>query len=359
MKYSKTFTMFLGLLCVVALTASHGLAGLVLGSAALFVLGSCLDGLVTPRSTLCDLVTPGSNAVDAELNLNELLGASIRAFKRAILPLRMFATVFRNVALKGTNKVAVPYYPLEGSASLDFAGTYVFGDSSNTLSREVAINKRKYQPLKLTGEEMARLPMLNAEMIGALKGEKLAYDVIQDILSSITAATYGAAIYTGAANTLDSDVITDIRTAVGKLNWPASGRGLLANLDVDGSLLKDKAFLQAYSIGTTDVIKEGRLPRVLGFDYAASNALPTNGEKLIGLAVFSSAILAAFSPIEPPADVRSLMTAYEIIDDADTGISLEYRQWGEPGTDTSKRVLECNYGFSFGETDAMKRIVSA
>lgn len=311
---------------------------------------------------------PDTNDVASELNLNEILDASIKAFKRAILPVTVLSTVFRNVILKGTNKVEVPYYPLQGADSKDFNGSYAFdtGAGSSTGTREVTINKRKYQPLALTGAELSRIPTLNAQTLGEMKGEKLAFDVIQDILSVVTAANFGAAAFTGAASGFDSDDVIDLRTAantnaVGGVNspWPETGRGLLLNPAYDGALLKDHVFSQAYSIGTAQAIQEGKLPRIFGFNYGQSAAIPANGENLVGFAVYMSAILAAFSPIEPPEAVKQRLTQYEVVTDPDTGISIEYRVWGDPDSDTEKRVLECNYGYAKGEAAALKRLVSA
>lgn len=427
----------LTLLIVTLMLALHGPAGIVPAFCVAFGVSAVLAGSSAYyRGQLG--VAPDTTDIVSDLNLNEILDAAIKAFKRAILPLTMFATVFRNVQLRGTDIVEVPYYPLQGVASKDFNGTYDFatGAGSKTDVRKITVNKRKYQPLALTGRDIARLPMLNAETLGALKGEKLAFDVIQDILSVVTAVNFPSVAFTGAAGAFDSDDVIDIRTACNKnstgvgsvtdgvttngsavitsatagfnfsdigagisgvgipvgatiagvtnattatlsanatadgaaitfsltrptVPWPETGRGLLVNPDYDGALLKDHAFSQAYSIGTTSPIQEGRLPRIFGFNYGQSAAIPANGENLVGMASYMSAILAAFSPIEPPDAVRKLMTRYEIITDPDTEISIEYRVWGSPDSDTEKRVLECNYGYDKGESMAIKRLKSA
>lgn len=320
-----------------------------------------LAALLTPLRTF-SLVR--DNTIDAELNLNVILDAAISAFRRAVFPITVFASVFRNVQLKGTNKVAVPYYPLETSASRDFdhADGYVFDDDSATQVKEVTINKRKYQPLHFTSEELARIPMLNAQKIGAQKGEKIAYDVLADILSIFTAANgytvQGTPADASSAN-YDSNAVIDWRTAVNKIPWPTSGRGLLTNPDLDGALLKDNAFKAAYSIGTDQVIRTGMLPNIFGFDYATSNAVPANGERLIGLLTYASAVLVAFSPIKPADSIQKLLVDYQIATDPDTQISLEYRHWGDPDYDVDKRVIECNYGFDKGELAAARLIHGA
>jgi hypothetical protein len=321
------------------------------------LLAFILAALLTPLHTFALL---RDNTVDAELNLNRILDSAISAFKRAVFPVTMFASVFRNVQLSGTNKIGVPYYPLENSASRDFDQSqgYVFDDDSATQVRDVTIDKRKYQPLHFTSDELARLPLLNAERMGQNKGEKLAYDVLRDILSVITVANYGPSIFGGDAEGFDSDNVIDIRTALNKVPWPETGRGLMLNSDYDGALLKDNAFKAAYALGTDQAIRTGRLPNVLGFEYASSSGIPDNSENLVGFAAYMSAILLAFSPIEPAESIRKVLVDYQIATDPATGISLEYRHWGDPDMDTDKRVIECNYGYNKGETAALKRITS-
>jgi hypothetical protein len=179
--------------------------------AVLFVSGAAIAG---PQKLGQLGAAPDTIEIASELQLNAILDTALTAFKRAILPLRAFSTVFQNVVLKGSNKVEVPYYPLQGVASKDFSGTYNFstGAGGNVDKREVTINKRKYQPIALTSEEIARYPLLSAQELGAMKGQRLAYDIIQDVMSVITASNYGAAVHTGAAGNFDSDDVIDIRT---------------------------------------------------------------------------------------------------------------------------------------------------
>jgi hypothetical protein len=324
-----------------------------------------LAAMLTPLRTFSLL---RDNTIDAELNLNAFLDAAINAFRAAVLPLTMFASTFRNVQLKGTDKVEVLYYPLDTTAAKDFDQDegYVFDEDTNTAHREITINKRKYVSMGLTGRDLSRIPLLNAEKLGALKGQNLAYQIIQDILSIVTHANYGTDAFVGASSGFDSDDIIDIRTTVNSLTtsgrptpWPEVGRGLLVNPAYDGALLKDTAFKAAYSLGTDQAIRTGRLPNIFGFDYAQSAAVPANNEHLVGFAAYMSAVLVAFSPIEPPASVRKLLVDYRVATDADTGISFEYREWGDPDFDMDKRVIECNYGFNKGEGSALLPIRSA
>jgi hypothetical protein len=318
--------------------------------------GALAAALTSPEALLAIPVL--GITVGSELQLNVLLDAALRGLRKTLLPVIAFSTVFRDVMLKGTDKVAVPYYPIESAVSKDFTGTYEF-DDGDVQSREVTVDNRKYQSLSFTSAELARQPHIKLEEIGMAKGAKLGEDVLTDILSLATLANFGAHIFAGAASSFDTEAVADIRTALNQANWPKSGRALILDTAYDGNLVKDEPLLHADKAGTNRVLMSGDVVPFMGFDrYFDTNMIPANGETLVGMAVFSSAILTAFSPIEPAPDVRANMTEYQTVTDPETQLTLEYRAWGDPDHDTSKRVIECNYGFALGEANALKRIVT-
>jgi hypothetical protein len=313
----------------------------------------------------------GDNVIDADLNLNTFLDSALMAFKAAIMPITVFATRFNNIVLKGTDKVDVFYYPIDTQAAKDFSYDtgYVFDEDTNTAKREITIDNRKYVSMGLTSRDLARLPALNAEILGRLKGENLAYQILMDIMSVITHANFATDGL--VSSTFDSDDVIDISTIASTLTttqdgggtrptpWPKNGRGLVVNETYHGKLLKDTAFKSAQNMASDQAIRTATLPNILGFQYADSAAVPDNGENLVGFAAYMSAVLVGFSPIEPAAGVRKQLVDYRAVSDTDTGITLEYRSWGSPDYDTEKRTIECNYGFDVGEGKALLPIRSA
>lgn len=301
-----------------------------------------------------------ANTIAAGLKLDLILDSAMTAFKQTLMPLALIATAFYDMPLEGTNKALVPYYPLETATSKDFAGSYVFDKSTDTQTKEVTVNKRKYQPLSYTSEELRRQPKFDPEKLGALKGAKLAEDIMSDILSVVTIANFGANAFTGAAGDFDVDDVIDLEATLTAAKWPKVGRGIIIGPTYIAGLKKDMnanggmATFNRDSNGNAE-----NFPSLSGFSFADSNIIPTNGEALVGMAVFNSAILAGFAPIEPTPEVSAQLSAYEAYTDAETGITLEYRAWGDADTDTSKRTIECNYGYKEGETAALKRLASA
>src|SRR5581483_4899510 len=139
----------------------------------------------------------------------------------------------------------------------------------------------------------------NAVQLGQINAERLGVDVVTDVLSVVTAANFGAAVKNVALNAIVADDITDIKSACTKANWPDPGRSLIVNTDLDTELIKDPALKLALNIGSAETIREGKIRRVMGFDYYDVPTLPDNGENLCGMAVFKSAVGVAFAPVEP------------------------------------------------------------
>lgn len=320
-----------------------------------------------------EVLNAGTNTIDSTLLRDAVLNAVVEDFSRRLLPLSAFSTVFQRVPLQGTNKVQVPFYDLDTGASTSFLASagYVAGDTA-TDNREIQIGKRapadvadgtkqydrKYQGVSLTSEELARQPFLNVVQLVRLKVDKLASDILAHVLGIITAANYGAAEITKVAALFNSDDLASLKLAC-KL-WQDDTRSLVLDSAYDAALLRDPAFKSAHSAGTDRAIREGKLmPRVYGFDYHEVPTIPANGENLVGFAAHKAAILFAQAPVPPGPEVRNAGTVYAVATDSKTGVSLEYRSFGDNQADSSRHIIEASYGFAKGNGNALKRIVSA
>ena len=304
-----------------------------------------------------------SNSIDAGLKRAQILKEVAREFARIALPLKSFASVFSNVPLEGTDEIKVPYYPLPSNANstYDYTTTdgYTFAQGTTTNVKTITIDRRKYQPLDFSSQELARQPQLRVVQLAKLAAESLAYQVLADVLSVVTAANFGPAGLIRPAAALSSDDLADLGGTVSDNNWPASGRSLIVGTGYDVQLKKDLSIKLALNIGGTEVLREGRVPNICGFDYYAMPNFPTNSEALGGFIVARDAIFFATAPIAPAPAVRQLLSAYQTIVDEQTGITLTWKEWGDCDRDRSKAVIEIAYGFAVGNPAALKRICTA
>lgn len=298
-----------------------------------------------------------TNTIAAGLKLDLVLDIIMRAFMNRILPVVGFSTAYRDVPLEGNDIMRVPYHPLDAGASTTFTAPYAFSGSTATQSKPITINKRKYQPLSYTSAEQSRQPYLNPTQLMVLKGEKLGDDILEDIFSVITFGNFGAAVIDQAAPTFDLDDAEDLKVICHEANWPMTGRSLVLDSSHYSYLIRDNRISSQANYGNNQAVQEGRVTtRIAGFTPYDVPRMPQNSEKLAGFASFPSSILIGFSPITPTEDVMRNLTAYKLITDPATGLTLEYRRWGDPNYDETRETIECNYGYAVGESAALKRI---
>lgn len=300
--------------------------------------------------------------INASLKRDALLQTAMRAFRNRILPVLPFARRFNDVPLEGTDKIVVPYFPLASGASRDWnAGTgYTASESQSVSKKEVTVNKRKFRTVDFNSTDYNRQPFLSLEPLLALEAEKLADDVLADIWSLVTAANFaGTTLSAMAATAFDLDDVLDMRELCHKDNWPKAGRSMVLDTAFGKSLTKDSR-LGNQNSGSTSQVRAG-FPdyEVGGFNVFEVANLPANaGEKIAGAAIYPSAMFVAFSPITPHPTLTKTTVEYQRITDPETGLTLEYRSFGDPVLDKVIDVVECNYGYAVGEAAALKRITT-
>lgn len=298
-----------------------------------------------------------TNTIATELKRQVILQEAIEGFAYALLPLNAFSTVLGGITLEGTNKVEVPFVDVVGTASTSFSSSYTMGDTA-TDKREVNVNQRLYQAFSWTSDELRRQPALNILTHVKKRVERLGYDVVQSVLGNVTAANFGSASFTGAASGFDSDDIADLAGVCSAANW-GNMRSLILSVTYHTALLKDTSIKSALGYGGTEGIRTGRPPRINGFDIYEANFIPSNSENLVGMAANPAGLLFVNAPIAPTPEVLQNLSQYEAVVDPATGATIEFRRWGSPDSDTTKQVIECNFGSAYGNAAAIKRLVSA
>jgi hypothetical protein len=278
----------------------------------------------------------------------------LNAFKAAIAPFNAFSRNFSAEAVQRGDKIKVLSVPAQDAAA-DFAGTYGVQDA-DAEGKDISINAHKYVSWGLTDTEIATMPQVQIETFFTQKGYQLAKAVLQDVLSAVTAANFGAAAYTGVAANFDSDDVIDIATACDTALMPDSMRSLILSGAYASSLLKDATVKGADSFGSADPIRAGVIGSLVGFDVMKSQLIPANSENLVGMAAYPDALLVAMRYLEPQ-DEGQLLAAEPVTEEG--GITLGYRRWYNPASGQNVSVMECNYGFAVGNGSSLKRIISA
>lgn len=299
--------------------------------------------------------------INSALKRDVLLQTAMRAFKNRILPILAFANKFEPNPLQGTNVVTVPYISLASGASTDFvAGTGYTTENNQTIGvKQVTVNKRKFRMVGFTSDEWNRQPFLKQDELIGVEAEKLADDVLADVWSLLTAANFaGTTLAAAAASAFDLDEVLALRRLCSEANWPLVGRSMLLDSTFWENLHKDTR-LGNQNYGSAGAVIEGKVQgKIGGFQPYEVPLVPLNGaEKIAGFVALQSAILFASAPITPHPTLLKTLVDYSKVTDPDSGLTLEYRAFGDATLDKVKEVIEVNYGYAVGEATALKRII--
>ena len=287
-----------------------------------------------------------------------LTAAALEAFTAALQPIKSFASDFSAAASAKGTSVRVTFIPSQADAS-DFNGDYTANSGSTANGVDIPINRWKYVSWPLTDLESSMNQLIRIEMFGRQYGFKLAKAVLQDIWSIVTAANYGAPVFTGASATFDTDSVVDIDSALDALFWPDTDRKLILNNLFYNALIKDPSAKQAQAIGMVGSeapLQSGHLPNLLGQEVFESMLVPTNGENLVGFAAMPDAMGVAMRYMEPQAG-NTYFQAAPVSNEA--GMTLGFRDFYDNKSGTRYQVLEANYGFKVINPAALGRLVSA
>ena len=75
---------------------------------------------------------------------------------------------------------------------------------------------------------------------------------------------------------------------------------------------------------------------------------------LVGVAGAPSGIITAFRPVIPTAGIKQKLVAFELVDDAETGLTLEYRHIADEDLGIEYQLIGCHYGKNYGVQAALK-----
>jgi ATP-dependent protease ClpP protease subunit len=322
-----------------------------------------------------------TNTIDATMQRVVILQEMLEEFAVNLLPLTAFSTVFSNVPLEGTDEVSVPFYDL----AADAGNSWVAGTGYNTMGdtalamRKVAVGgsgvnsganaaantakDRKWVGLEFTSYEMNRQPYVNWQKHAGQKANRLGVLIFTDIVSRvITAGNFGQTVKAVPAAAFTGDDIADLwENATGR-QWPQAGRSLTLAHTYKTPLLKDPTFKSALASGDTETLRKAQISQAYGFENI--NTVPNlttfspAGENLVGWINWLYAVLVATAPIMPTPEVRALMTRYDVVSDPKTGITFEYRRFGNVTLDKTQETIECSYGAAKGVASALARLTS-
>lgn len=79
---------------------------------------------------------------------------------------------------------------------------------------------------------------------------------------------------------------------------------------------------------------------------------------LVGVAGAPSGIITGFRPVIPTKGIKQKLVDFKLVDDAETGLTLEYRHIANEDTGVESQIIGCHYGKTYGTQAALKLLSS-
>jgi hypothetical protein len=179
-------------------------------------------------------------------------------------------------------------------------------------------------------------------------------------LNLVTAAAVGNVEGTSkktiaSASALDYQATADLAQIVTDRKVPTSPRFLMVKPTYYAGLAKDPAVAAAYAYGSSETVRENRIPMVSGFSVHQYVNFPDNSENLVGVCGGKQGIIVA----SRVPQVTNFPGEIANATDPATGFTLQLRKWYSADLGRHLMSMGVQYGVAVGNAANLVRIVSA
>lgn len=289
-------------------------------------------------------ITNGDFQIFSGVVLDALIGETT--------PFDAFSTRFES-SLQENDILKVPIYT-DTSTPTDFdasTNNYETVATDSITFRDVTLDSHLKSTFSITDKNWQKV---NIEELLRIHTKKVIKQAQAEVGALITNANFGAAAFTGAASTFDSDDLADLWNTAETNNFGANRYALLTT-GYWANLLKDNDLKNYLNSNTDEVLKRATLPQVAGFNIALMKHLPANGENLVGFITDKSAICVASAPIRPLDDA----IMWQTVTDPVSGFTIGMRMHYSASVGAMFWTLESQFGYALGQAAGLERMVSA
>ena len=244
-----------------------------------------------------------------------------------------------------------------GVAATDIAASGYSRSDVTSTSKTVTLNKHKGFVMGFTDGEVSKggYDVLRRTFIRPA-AHAVVKAVMDDVFGLVDGTNFPATGYNSTVAAFDADAVADISQALTDANVPMAGRTLIVKPSLYTSLAKDNSIQAQYASGTNAPLTENLLPRIHGFEVNQYTALPATITNLKGIAVSPEAILiAARLPATPTNWYGNVATAT----DAESGLSIQVREWYDGDAGEQKLSMSILYGVSVGNPSCLAKIIAS
>mgnify|MGYP000522450355 CR=1 FL=1 len=286
-------------------------------------------------------------------DLVRLAKFAVSGFIRGIPALNAISTKFEDgVGEKGCI-VKVPYVSLTAAAQKPDADTGYMFEKIGAKGVDVSITNTIGFPGELPFWDVAKAGGIESlgNYIAQMAG-KVALGLWGDIETEFRKSTNTKTVDDA---TFDADDVIDLAGACAEKDWPLDNRALVISTALATQLKKDPSLKTASAFGSDEVIREGKIGRLGGFDIYEQPGLGASGEKVVGYIVHKSALALGTKIVQPPilaasdkAQIRDLL-----VDPNGSGLNFVLRTYQQQNPEVTRQILELFYGLGSLNADAL------
>lgn len=291
----------------------------------------------------------------AGVNLTRVSQLSLDALITEGIPLSSFTTDFTSDVMPKGEVVTTRFASVPSTQDFDSDKST---SNSATTARNITLNQYRGVSIGFKDTEMTYTDIQLAQQFIKPAISALVDEMIEDTLSLVTAGNgFGTMDLTSTAANFDDDDVADLAEALSTAKVPKAPRNLILKPSYHAALTKSGAIKDASSYDSSEPIREGRVPRLHGFNVLEYNGtVPANGENLEGIATHPQALLIAARAIpEPPAG--TWYGKIQTVADPNSGLPIQIREHYD-GTELVYQ-FSVLYGSQIGIPGKLARIKSA
>lgn len=287
------------------------------------------------------------------MDLVRLAKFAVSGFIRGIPALNAISTKFEDgVGEKGCI-VKVPYVSLTAAAQKPNADTGYAFEKIGAKGVDISITNTIGFPGELPFWDVAKAGGIESlgNYIAQMAG-KVALGLWGDIETEFQKS---ANTKTVDDSTFDADDVIDLAGACAEKDWPLDNRALVISTALATQLKKDPSLKTASAFGSDEVIREGKIGRLGGFDIYEQPGLGASGENVVGYIVHKSALALGTKIVQPPilaasdkAQIRDLL-----VDPNGSGLNFVLRTYQQQNPEVTRQILELFYGLGSLNADAL------
>lgn len=265
------------------------------------------------------------------------------------LPVTSFWTDFSSDITTYGNAVTTRYPNTLTVSNFASAKTPI---DSNTVSRTITLDKYIGVPVQFTDTEVSFSDIQLTEMFVKPALTALFENVMATQQALITVASFTSNIVLAAANFTAANIAT-IANVQNTNKVPLMNRHIICPPTYALTLKKDTALQASYAYGGNQVIKDGTIPQVYGYQVHEWNGTIPSTNNLAAYAFAPQSLLLA---VRPPALPRNWYGEVRNVTVPETGLTVQVRDYYDG---TTQRTEWCFiYGCQIGNPGNLTRITN-